>query len=195
MAYLVHLQLKTSNCFESEQWNWDYVMMFNRPRSYAERLNKMTSMEGHSATAKPGFRASLPTLPNTHHASYLLKWTMLMVPPPCTIHRDSPGRVCRSASFSSLIQIQHSCTAHAFETLQGKSLPTEINKQMILNLMLLSHYDKCTIWAPLPTSQPHISRTVSPLSLCLHTLSPSDPNPFITNINMPYRISHRYQFI
>lgn len=34
--FMVHLeqgQLKTSNCFESEQQNWDYVIMFNRHKS------------------------------------------------------------------------------------------------------------------------------------------------------------------
>lgn len=145
----------------------------------------MTSVEGHSTTAKSSLRASHPALPNTHHGSYLLKWTVLTVPPRSTIHRDSPGQGWCSASFSSLIQILHSYTLHAFETLQGKSPPVEINKQMILNPMSLSHYAKCTIWAQLPTSQPQISQTVSPAAFAPVPFLPQAPIPSSLTLTCP----------
>lgn len=127
----------------------------------------MTSIKGRSAAAKSAVEPAI-----------LAKHPLWL--PPSRMH-SAQGSSCPqpigahpeiSAPLSSWIQIQHSHTSHAFETLQGMSLSVQINKHVILDPMSLPHDDKCSIWAQLPASQPQISQTPQLLPLSPFSLKP-----------------------
>lgn len=64
-----------------------------------------------------------------------------------------------------------------------------INKQTSLNPMSLSHHEKCTLWAQLPTGQLQDTPPLSPSADFVPLPSPPKSKSFITNTNLPLRAS------
>lgn len=169
--------------------------MFYRHRPPVGRWKKwpcVTSTEGHLVIAKPGFRASQPTSPNTHHASYLLEWTALTVSPRPQSTGTHPAKcdaLHLSAHWSK--SSSHAHRMHLRHSRESLCLCKSINRW----LLAPCHFPITTNAQP-EHSSPQASRRSPRLSPSSDFVpAPLLPQAPITNTNLPFRRSWRYQLI